>query len=125
MVADIVYRIFPEDTPFIGDGGGTRLLRQLLRQLIPSFSVPEIAKMLGTRRKRVRIECKIAGIKVPRGRRPLARRAAGNALVDFHRRHSRPTFSWRHPWSNAADTYCAARLRERYLYVYPGIGDPT
>lgn len=31
-------------------------------------------------------------------------------------------FSWRHPWSNAADTYLAYRLRERYLYRYPGIG---
>ncbi len=29
-------------------------------------------------------------------------------------------FSWKHPWSNAADTYLAHRLSERYLYVYPG-----
>jgi hypothetical protein len=29
-------------------------------------------------------------------------------------------FSWKHPWSNAADTYLAQRLSERYLYVYPG-----
>ena len=32
-------------------------------------------------------------------------------------------FNWDHPWSNAADTYLAKRLQERYLYAYPGIGE--
>lgn len=33
-------------------------------------------------------------------------------------------FSWKHPWSNAADTYMAQRLRERYLYLSPEFDYP-